>query len=107
MTIDITTNPWHAVNHFREAAHLGPSDREAAETLWRRLRKAQKRAKRLEMVVDKANERERVLEERISELEKTLQALIDLQNGCPLPKYEPEYEQVMAKAAKLLEMRTS
>jgi len=61
----INNNPYHAYNHFLEAPYLGPSDREAAETLWRRYRKADKRAKRLE-------ERERVLAERVKELEAAM-----------------------------------
>mgnify|MGYP006302960257 CR=1 FL=1 len=64
----IEDNPWHAVNHFREASHLGPSDREAAETLWKRYSKADKRAKRLER-------RERVLTERVKELESAMAAI--------------------------------
>jgi len=65
---DIENNPWHAYNHFLEAPYLGPSDREAAETLWKRYRKADKRAKRLEM-------RERVLAERVKELEAAMAAI--------------------------------
>jgi len=64
----IDDNPYHAYNHFLEAPYLGPSDREAAETLWKRYRKADKRAKRLEM-------RERVLTGRVKELEAAIAAI--------------------------------
>jgi len=63
-------NPYHAYNHFLEASYLGPSDREAAETLWKRYRKADKRAKRL-------SERERVLAERVKELEAAVRTAME------------------------------
>ena len=40
--------------------------------------------------------------ERITSLESALSDLMDVQNGCPLPKYEAEYNAAMDRASKLL-----
>ena len=48
----MAVTPYHAYRHFEEAPWLGPSDREAAELLWKAYRKADKRAKRMEHILD-------------------------------------------------------
>lgn len=75
MKHNIDSNPWHAWNHFLEAPYLGPSDRAAAETLWRRYRSLQKRAGRLELVIKNTEARERRKDERIVVLEQRLRDL--------------------------------
>ena len=57
--------PYHAYRHFEEAAWLGPTDREAAETLWKAYRRADKRAKGME----------HTLQQKVQELEAALAAL--------------------------------
>ena len=48
---------------------------------------------------------ERMVEERDNEIERlreALQLLYDNQNGCPLPKYQEDWERAMSMAAELL-----
>lgn len=40
------------------------------------------------------------------ELRDILQWLVDLQNGCPLPKYEKNWDWTMARARRLLDSST-
>lgn len=40
--------------------------------------------------------------ERIALLESALSDLLGLQNGCPLPSYQNEYDEVIARASELL-----
>lgn len=42
------------------------------------------------------------LRSELREIADCLQSLYDLQNGCPLPKYEAEWDEVMAQAGRLL-----
>ena len=58
-------NPYYAYRHFQEAPWLGPADREAAETLWKAYRRADKRARGMEFT----------LQRKIQELEAALAAL--------------------------------
>ena len=57
--------PYHAYRHFEEAPWLGPTDREAAETLGKAYRRADKRAKGMEFT----------LQQKVQELEAALAAL--------------------------------
>lgn len=41
-------------------------------------------------------------ESRNAELADVLQSLVDLQNGCPLPKYEADWNRTMERAKVLL-----
>jgi hypothetical protein len=42
------------------------------------------------------------LEKGLAEVMDTLEWLVDLQNGCPLPKYENDWNRTIAKARKIL-----
>ena len=41
--------------------------------------------------------------EMVMGIRDTLQDLIDIQNGCPLPKYQEEYDRANASAIQLIE----
>ena len=58
-------NPYYAYRHFEEASWLGPTDREAAETLWKAYRRADKRAKGME----------HTLQQKLLELEAAMAAM--------------------------------
>ena len=69
------TNPYYAYRHFQEAPWLGPTDREAAETLWKAYRHVHEKA--LDAAIEINNEhigRELEYQKRIRELEALVES---------------------------------